>query len=87
MEKNVISYKSGGGTFTAALAGLDCDGFVNWTLNQAFREFDNNAFPVMSTVCNGETKYTYSTQFENIEGYVRKSGKILVILYTTFNSR
>lgn len=73
-ENNVISYKPNGGTFTAAIAGLDCDGFVNWTLNQAFREFNNKTFPVMSTVCNGETKYTYSTRFDSIEGYERKKG-------------
>lgn len=73
LENNVISYKPNGGTFTAAKAGLDCDGFVNWTLSNAFKDFDRNAFPVMSTVCNGETKYTFATQFSEIEGFTGKN--------------
>lgn len=80
MENNTISYKSGGGTFTAALAGLDCDGYVNWVLNHAFNDFTPNAFPVMSTVCNGETKYTYSTQFQNVEGFTDFGNSILPVL-------
>lgn len=73
LEKNIVSYKSGGGTFTAALAGLDCDGFVNWVLKHAFNDFSKNAFPVMGAVCNGETNYTYATQFKNVEGFTGKN--------------
>lgn len=80
LENNVVSYKSGGGTFTAGLAGLDCDGYVNWTLNHAFQEFENNAFPVMSTVCNGETKYTFATQFSNVPDFKDFATSIVPLL-------
>ena len=78
--RNDISYQDDAGTYTAGLAGLDCAGFVNWVLNHTFQVFDNQTFPIMTTVCNSETDYTLSTQFESVPEFKNFGDSILPLL-------
>lgn len=77
---NVISYQDDGGTFTAAIAGVDCAGFIHWVLNHTFQVFDHDTFPVMGEVCNGETDYTVATQFSNVPEFTNFGDSILPLL-------
>ncbi len=77
---NIISYQNDGGDFTAGLAGLDCAGYVNWVLNHTFQVFDSSTFSVMDTVCNSETDYTVSTQFESVPEFTSFGDSILPLL-------
>lgn len=75
-----VSYDDTGGSFNAGVAGLDCDGYVNWVLNQTFQVFDNQTFPVMGAVCNSETEYTRSFQFESIPEFKNFGDSVLPLL-------